>query len=144
MFGRKKESTMTTIERVDTIVGKESVFTGTLKAMGSVRIDGQLNGEILGKGDIVIGETGKVEAAIEGRNVIIAGTLRGNVDASGRLEIASTGRLYGDLQAASLVIDEGAVFHGSSRTERCQSTIAEVADDVEESQVEGLQVEGAR
>ncbi|ABZ83644.1 conserved hypothetical protein [Heliomicrobium modesticaldum Ice1] len=129
MFGRKKEANHTAVDRIDTVIGKESLFTGTLKATGTVRIDGQFSGEIVGKSDVIIGETGRVEATVEGRNIIIAGTVHGNIDASGRLEIATTGRLYGDLTASSLIIDEGAVFHGSSRTE---TRSACSVDDAEE------------
>ncbi|MBM7867754.1 cell shape determination protein CcmA [Heliobacterium gestii] len=133
MFGRKKEGNATAVDRIDTVIGRESLITGTLKATGTVRIDGQFSGEIVGKGDIIIGETGRVEATIESRNVIIAGTVHGNIDASGRLEIASTGRLYGDLTATSLIIDEGAVFHGSSRTETRPSRAVEEDEEDEEA-----------
>ncbi|KAB2953909.1 polymer-forming cytoskeletal protein [Heliorestis acidaminivorans] len=115
MFGKKKEHTTIASDTVETVIGKESHFKGTLKASGAIRVDGALEGEILGNGDIIIGESGQVEASIEGRNVIIAGTVHGNVDASGRLEIASTGKLFGDICASSLIIDEGARFQGSSK-----------------------------
>lgn len=116
MFGKKREVSGLS-DRVDTVIGTETSFTGTLRASGSIRIDGQVNGEIVSKGDVIVGESGRVEATVEGRNIVVAGTIHGNVGASGRLEIAATGKLYGDLSASSLVIDEGAVFHGTSKTE---------------------------
>ncbi|MCW2278265.1 bactofilin family protein [Heliophilum fasciatum] len=120
MFGRSKSAkdSKGIMEPVSTVIGKESNFIGTLRAAGSVRIDGQFSGEILGSSDVIVGETGRVEATIDGRNILIAGTVQGNIEATGRLEISSTGKLFGDLTAAALVIDEGALFHGTSKTEK--------------------------
>ncbi|HHX50371.1 MAG TPA: polymer-forming cytoskeletal protein, partial [Clostridia bacterium] len=53
------------------------------------------------------------KANLKARNVLVAGTVRGNITALGKVEVASTGKIFGDLQVGSLVIDDGAVFHGS-------------------------------
>ena len=62
---------------------------------------------------MVIGEKGQVKANLRARNVLVAGLVKGNISALGKVEVASTGKIYGDLQVASLVIDDGAVFQGS-------------------------------
>lgn len=100
--------------KVDTIVGPEAHFKGTINSSGIIRIEGKVDGEINHQGDIAIGETGNVTADVKARNITIAGTVSGNVDASGRLELLSTARLVGDITVATLVIGEGAVFKGSS------------------------------
>lgn len=102
---------------VDTLIGKQASFEGVLKVAGSLRVDGAVSGEIQGDANIVIGESGRVTAGIQAKNVILAGEVRGNIAASGRTEITGTGRLYGDLRTKSLVIDEGAVFQGNCLTE---------------------------
>ncbi|QGG47006.1 bactofilin family protein [Heliorestis convoluta] len=119
MFGKKSnQSVQSGPNTVETVIGKDSEFKGILKATGAVRIDGSLHGEIIGNGDIIVGESGEIEASIDGRNVIIAGTVHGNITATGRLEIAATGKLYGDIYTGSLVIDEGALFQGSSKAQQ--------------------------
>lgn len=101
-------------EKVDTIIGKGTEFKGTLSSSGVLRIDGRFEGEILHRGDLVIGETGLVTANIKARHVTIAGEVRGNVEAEGKLELVTSGRLFGDIKVAALVIGDGAVFRGAS------------------------------
>ena len=103
--------------QADTLIGKHSAFDGKLKASGSLRIEGRSRGEATGYANIVIGEYGRVEANLQGNNVILAGEVRGNITATGRTEIAASGKLYGDLKTKSLVIDDGAVFQGACITE---------------------------
>lgn len=103
--------------RVDTLIGKQTVIEGKLSATGSVRIEGCIQGEVVGDANLVIGETGKLVANVQGKNIILSGEVRGNVVASGRTEITATGRLFGDLTTHALVIDEGALLQGNCLTE---------------------------
>ena len=100
--------------RIDTIVGKEAEFKGTLLSSGLIRIEGRFEGEIAHKGDIAIGESGLVHANIQARNLTVAGTITGNIDVSGKLELLPTAKVTGDIAVASLVIAEGALFKGTS------------------------------
>lgn len=110
-FSKKRISA--NIEKVDTIIGKGTSFQGTTNATGTVRIDGEYKGEIKAKGDVIIGDTGRVEATVEARNVIVAGHLRGNIQAQGKVDLSSTAKLYGDMRVKNLLIEEGAVFKGN-------------------------------
>jgi len=65
-------------------------------------------------GNVIIGETAKVAADIVGRNISISGAVKGNINAMGRLEILSSGLLWGNIEVASFLIDEGGVFSGRS------------------------------
>ncbi|HEY4392363.1 MAG TPA: polymer-forming cytoskeletal protein [Paenibacillus sp.] len=100
----------------DTLIGEGSIFEGKLKSSASVRIEGQMIGDIECGGDVTIGEKGVVESSIiNARNVTIAGQVNGNVQASNKLTITSKGKLYGNIAAASLAIEEGSIFEGTSR-----------------------------
>lgn len=113
MFGTKVKTIDTT--QIETIIGKESTFKGTIEANGTIRIDGKLEGQLNSSGDIIIGETGEVKAQIQARNALIAGMLHGNICISEKLELLSTGKVYGDIEAAVLSIGEGAVFKGNCK-----------------------------
>ena len=62
---------------VNTLVGEESEFKGTIHSQGSIRIEGSLDGELISQGEVYIGEKSKVKADVFGRTVIIAGEVRG-------------------------------------------------------------------
>lgn len=111
MLGRKKLPRM---DRVDTIIGKETEFKGTVRSQGVLRVDGKVEGEISHNGDVVVGEHGSVVANIRARHVAIAGEVRGNIEADGRLELVSSARLHGDIRVGQLVVADGAQFQGTS------------------------------
>jgi cytoskeletal protein CcmA (bactofilin family) len=102
-------------EAIETVVGPTADVRGTLRSDGGLRIDGIFEGVIEAAGNVVIGEGARVVADITGRNITVGGAVKGNVDGTGRLEILSTGAVYGDICVASVMIDEGGVFQGTSR-----------------------------
>jgi Integral membrane protein CcmA involved in cell shape determination len=112
MFGSSKRVSGFT-EQVETILGPATQIKGTISAGGAIRVDGQVEGEIDTKGDIIIGESGVIHAQIKGRSATIAGTVHGNVEVVDKLELTSTAKLYGDIQTGVLIIGEGAVFKGA-------------------------------
>ena len=101
-------------DRIENVIGPTATFIGELKCDGGVRIDGVFQGSVETMGNVIIGETAKVVGDITGRNISVSGAVKGNVKASGRLEILSTGLLWGDIDVASFLIDEGGVFSGRS------------------------------
>lgn len=114
MFGKKgKGVEPVSIEKIDTLIGKETIFQGTITATGTLRIDGEFKGEVKAKGDLVIGDAGRVEAAIEARNVLIGGYVKGNISAAGKVDLAPSAKLFGDIKVKNLVIEEGALFKGN-------------------------------
>jgi len=102
-------------DKVDTIVGAGTLFVGDIHVKGTLRIDGRVEGKVISSGDVVVGETGALEAEVRGRSIKLAGTLKGNAFASGTLELASTGKLYGDIEVGKVVISDGAVFQGQCK-----------------------------
>jgi len=102
-------------DRIENVIGPTATFVGELKCDGGVRIDGVFQGTLETMGNVIVGETAKVVADLVGRNISISGAVKGNITASGRLEILSTGLVWGDIQVASFLIDEGGVFSGKSQ-----------------------------
>jgi cytoskeletal protein CcmA (bactofilin family) len=118
----KKESYVNG-QMLDAVLGKDTRFEGTLETERGVRIDGHYKGLIKVAGDVVVGEDGVVEAQVYGHNVQIDGEVHGQVYATGLLELTATGKLYGDLQAAKMHMEEGAVFDGrcNALTDKAES-----------------------
>jgi cytoskeletal protein CcmA (bactofilin family) len=116
MFKNKK-STVINPNTTDTLIGEGSIFEGKIRSEASVRIEGQITGDIDCLGDVLVGERGIVKSNIIARNVIIAGSVYGNVGTKGKLTITTTGKLHGNSNAASFIIEEGGLFQGSSMME---------------------------
>ena len=100
-------------DKVNTLIGKDTVFTGTLQVAGTLRVDGVLKGEVSVSDTIAIGPTGEVDANVKTKNAIVSGSVKGNIYATERVELQAKADISGDLTTKSLVIEQGAVFHGN-------------------------------
>jgi cytoskeletal protein CcmA (bactofilin family) len=60
-----------------------------------------------------IGASGKLQAAVRAREVVVLGQIKGNVEAMDRIDIRKDARLVGDIKTARIVIEDGAYFKGS-------------------------------
>lgn len=98
---------------MNTIIGKDTIFTGTLDVKGALRVDGTVKGKIVSNDCVTIGATGMVEAEVEAVSAVIAGNMNGNVVASDKIELQAKCSMDGDIKTKSLVIEQGAIFCGS-------------------------------
>jgi cytoskeletal protein CcmA (bactofilin family) len=114
-FGREG----TPREQLITMIGEGISVVGTMQiGSGLVRLDGHLEGKIIGPGNLVIGERGFLQGEAEVNTLILNGKLEGSVIATDTVHVTPTGKLFGKVQATHLVIDQGAVFDGEGRTVR--------------------------
>jgi cytoskeletal protein CcmA (bactofilin family) len=97
------------------LVSENVRIEGELGGEENILINGRVLGSIKLNGDIVVGQSGVVEADIEGNTIVIQGTVKGNVTARNHLEIQATGKMIGDITAKSIDIKEGSTFEGRSR-----------------------------
>lgn len=112
---RQKEKPEKHIEDIDTLIGENIEINGQIKGVGTIRVDGIIEGDIDYDGNIVIGETGKVSGNIKGEDISLAGTVQGNITSNTKLTLLPSSTLIGDVKSSSLVIHENAKFEGSSK-----------------------------
>ncbi|HEX6130598.1 MAG TPA: polymer-forming cytoskeletal protein [Actinomycetota bacterium] len=97
-----------------TIVGAGARLEGNVVSAGSLRIDGQVKGQINADGDVALSPQSQVEADIRAQNVSVAGRFKGNIVVKGKAHLARGGRIDGNITSKTLVVEEGGTFHGQS------------------------------
>jgi cytoskeletal protein CcmA (bactofilin family) len=102
-------------DQINAFLGKDTEFEGKLSFSGAVRIDGRFKGEILTDGTLIVGETALLECDIQTALASISGEVRGNVNAQNRIEIHAPGKVFGNISAPTITIDEGVIFEGNCR-----------------------------
>lgn len=112
-FGKSQPGTMTSQEDF-TFLGKDVVFKGILSLEGSVRVDGQLEGEIHSTGTLTVGEHAVIRGNIKTGTLITSGKIKGNIIASEKIMILNQGIVIGDIRTPAISIEAGAHFHGLS------------------------------
>lgn len=122
-------------DQINAFLGADTEFEGKLSFRGVVRIDGRFKGEILTEGTLIVGESASLECNIHVSHIIISGEIRGNITASDRIEIHAPGKVFGNIQAPTVVIDEGVVFEGNCRMKKMKESEEKKVSSIREGVV---------
>lgn len=109
------------------LIGPGTVIEGKLRSRGNIRIDGKVVGELYASETISVGLTGEIEGLVSAKNVSVGGKVKGSINAQEKLVFENKAVVQGDIKAAKLVIDEGAIFDG-----KCSMTNAKPTAQVPE------------
>jgi len=101
--------------KLGSIIGKGTNVEGTINIDGATRIDGTVTGKLIANDTVTIGPTGIVKAEIKARSIVVGGRVEGNLIASEKVELQAKSELIGDITSKSLLVEHGAIFHGSSK-----------------------------
>lgn len=96
----------------NTIIGVSSSFRGTLMVTGTLRIEGEFEGDILNCERLEIGEHGMMRSDVEVRDAVVRGRVIGNIRALGTIELKAGARVEGDVAAMSVAMEQGVYFTG--------------------------------
>ncbi|MCA9905083.1 MAG: polymer-forming cytoskeletal protein, partial [Anaerolineae bacterium] len=78
----------------ETVLGTNSVMEGVLRSNANVRLDGTFSGTLEITGNVLIGETARINADVNAKNISIAGAVRGNITGK-KVQLLRTGRIWG-------------------------------------------------
>jgi cytoskeletal protein CcmA (bactofilin family) len=99
-------------EAPNTVLGVGSSFRGTLMVSGTLRIDGEFDGDILNCERLEIGEHGVMRSDIEVKSAEVLGKVFGSIRALGVVELKEGAHVEGDVAATSVVMGPGVYFNG--------------------------------
>jgi cytoskeletal protein CcmA (bactofilin family) len=102
-------------------IGKAVKVVGQIFAKEDLHVEGDVEGTIESTDNkVTVGVSGRVQAAIKAREVVIFGHVQGNVDATEKVDIRCEARLIGDITTARIGIEDGALFKGRIDIQRPQ------------------------
>jgi cytoskeletal protein CcmA (bactofilin family) len=96
-------------------IDEASEIEGKYTFSGTVMLNGKFKGEITSNDTLIIGEKGVVNAQIRAGVVLISGEVVGNVLGIERVELRGSARVFGDVEAPVVVVEEGVLFEGHCR-----------------------------
>ena len=96
----------------NTVIGAGSNLRGTLMVTGTLRIDGEFEGDILNCARLEVGEHGIMRADVEVKEALVMGRVLGNIRALATIEMKSGARVEGDVAAVSVAMEPGVYFTG--------------------------------
>lgn len=107
------EKTSNNGKGLHTVIGAGTVIEGTIKVSHDIRVDGHIKGKVFIDGDLIVGNSGVIEADIEVISTKLGGKVVGNLNARERIELEENASVTGDIRTKDLIINEGAVFQGN-------------------------------
>ena len=113
MFKKKTSAAAAKLDSPGTVIGKDvQIEAVCLTGRESVRIEGAYKGLINLEGSLVLGETGNITGDVYANYFLVAGELLGNIHCTNQIHLVSTAKVVGDIEAPSLIVDEGSQVTG--------------------------------
>jgi cytoskeletal protein CcmA (bactofilin family) len=95
------------------MIGPGIHIKGTVTGDEDLIIQGRVEGTIdLGGHEVFIGQSGRVVADIKAKRIEIEGEVTGDVNGVEKVVIAHSGKLWGNIVAPRVTLEDGAVFKG--------------------------------
>jgi cytoskeletal protein CcmA (bactofilin family) len=113
IFKREDPTISAAVSGVNSILGEGSSFKGNVRIQGSMRVDGEFEGNLTVSESLIVGKSGTVKAEIEVGEGVVAGRVVGRLRASERVELQTGSRMEGDVFTKSFMIEDGVFFRGS-------------------------------
>lgn len=88
-------------------------LSGNIEAPSAIRIDGEIEGDIISTNKVVTGVNSVITGYIEADEVIIGGRVFGTIKAKKTLLLQATGRIEGDIQALEIEVEKGGFLKGA-------------------------------
>ena len=109
---------------------ERSDMEGTYTFSGTAMLNGKFKGVIQSNDTLIVGEKGVVNANISAGCVLIRGEVAGNVSATERIELRGNARVFGDIEAPVVVVEEGVLFEGHCRMTKARPAEAAAPRDL--------------
>lgn len=128
MLWKRKHTSSVRRGTLTAFVDDGSEIEGKSSFSGTALLNGRFRGEVLSSDTLIIGERAVINATVRAATLIVNGEVTGKVEATGRVELRASARVFGDVEAPVIVIDEGAFLQGHCRVTRADA--AEAARDL--------------
>lgn len=96
-----------------TIKGDSARIEGKLVISKSIEVDCEIHGELIVDGQLIIQQSGYVNADVKTIDATINGAYEGNMEATGNVQITQSGKVNGNIKTDSLIIEKGGIFSGN-------------------------------
>lgn len=116
MFGRKQKKDRIEVAKLSSLIADNLQVVGDVLFSGGLRVDGKVEGNILGKmGEkslIVLSEKGCVVGRVRAYDAVINGTISGDLEVEHFLELQAGARVSGNITYSQLQMECGATIEG--------------------------------
>ena len=132
---RKKNTMAIDASRLAGLLAHDTCVRGDVMFAGGLRIDGRVEGNVLGKPDdrglLVLSEKGVIVGTVKVHDAVINGRVEGDLEVEHFLELQVGARVTGNITYRTLKLDCGATVDGKLVRMGEQPPVAEAGAEVE-------------
>jgi len=100
-------------EVIETVIGADTKFKGTVKTGKTIRIDGYFEGEIDSDNLVIVSEIGKFKGNLKCNTLYLDGHGEGEATCTELCKFAPIGSFSGDIATKNIVLVEGSILDGN-------------------------------
>ncbi len=120
----KKSSNSNGDATVHNLISQGTTIKGDIETNGDLRVDGNIIGNIITKGKLVVGESASIDGTIECENADISGKITAKVKINNLVRLSETSNFSGDIVTKKISIEPGAVFSGTCQMSASKTDIS--------------------
>ena len=119
-----------------TMIGEDTIITGTIRAEGTVWVDGRIEGDICTVGLLMVGEGAIVVGNVYAGSVVSRGLIVGDIVASEEVQLLESASLNGTVRTPVFLADEGALL--TDNNDETAYASEELSDDGDASPIRAV------
>ncbi|MBQ7625690.1 MAG: polymer-forming cytoskeletal protein [Rhodocyclaceae bacterium] len=116
MFGKKNRKNTIEVSKLSSLIADNVVVVGDVLFSGGLRVDGRIEGNVLGKPDeqslIVLSRKGCVVGRVHAFDAVINGVISGDLEVEHFLELQAGAKVSGNIIYRQLQMECGATIEG--------------------------------
>lgn len=116
MFRRRRHKSIQ-VTKLSSLIADNLEIVGDVLFSGGLRIDGRIQGNVLGKDGerslLVLSDKGSITGRVRAHDAVINGAIRGDVEIEHFLELQDNARVSGNISYRQLQMDCGAIVEGT-------------------------------
>ena len=116
MFGKKNRKNTIEVSKLSSLIADNVVVVGDVLFSGGLRVDGRIEGNVLGKPDeqslVVLSRKGCVVGRVHAFDAVINGAISGDLEVEHFLELQAGAKVSGNIIYRQLQMECGATIEG--------------------------------
>lgn len=120
---------------VGAYLGPGTKISGKLHFDAPATIEGEVDGEIVAQGNIIVGQQATVKGKITAASILVQGKVLADVQAEKKLEIQPPGSVVGDIITQNLVIGDGAILEGHISMKKSEGRVLPIRQEAKKESV---------
>lgn len=98
---------------INSLIGPGTSVFGDLRTSGFTRVDGDIDGNLVIDGKLIIGDKARIRGNVSAKSAIVGGVVLGSIVAPEGVQLFSSASVIGDIVARNIRLDSQVLFQGS-------------------------------